>query len=446
MSQFEDAVRIIKARRLAVLAVLLAGVVAAFIGLKLAHPTYAATATVLMSAGTLEGTTVSAGGFLSTDMPSLLLSDTVLTRFEKQQHLKIPLKDLRNSISADTMPESAIMPITYKSRYARPAVDGANTLAYDLRDYYREISTHRYDDLARYLSSALDGERAKIEADDRQLSQLIATDPYFTQDEAAQAIGAQLLGLNQQHDQIAATMQAHAIEAQLAGQRMSEMRPTVLNELRNNDADYTALAQQLAKDRTAETVMAAQYTPKYAGIQSLENQIERSNQVLQAERKRAEAENPGDSATYGLLLTSRDQAQSAYEGDKAQLAAIEGQIESTEAHLAKLPGIGVRIAALRRDRDAASASYQILAEQRTLTLSEEAQKAALGSISVADPAAVAEPSVGKGALLIPIAAMLAFTVLAFTLPFGLELIDQRLRRRETIEQLYGRPLIGTVPV
>ena len=114
--------------------------------------------------------------------------------------------------------------------------------------------------------------------------------------------------------------------------------------------------------------------------------------------------------------------------------------------MAKLPGIGVQIAALRRDRDAASASYQILAEQRTLTLSEQAQTAALGSITVGtDPRSVAEPSVGKGALLIPVAAMLAFTVLALTLPFGLELIDQRLRRRETIEQLYGRPLIGTVP-
>jgi capsular polysaccharide biosynthesis protein len=44
-----------------------------------------------------------------------------------------------------------------------------------------------------------------------------------------------------------------------------------------------------------------------------------------------------------------------------------------------------------------------------------------------------------------VAAMLSFVVLAIALPFGLELIDRRLRRRDTIEQLYGRPLIGTVP-
>lgn len=445
MSQFEDAIRIIKARRIAVISVLLAGVVAAFIGYKFAHPTYAATATVLMSAGNSQGATVSDGGFLGNDMPTLLMSDTVLSRFEKQQHIHESLKDLRNAISAEILPESAVMPITYKSRYEQPAVNGANALAYDLRDYYREISEKRYADLSSYLSTALNGEQAKIEQADRQLARLIASDPYFTQDQAGEAIGAQLLALNQQHDQIQASMQAHAVEAQLAGKRMADMRPTVLNELRNNDPNYSALAQELAKDRTAETVMAAQYTDKYAGIQSLENQIDRSNKVLQDERKRAEAENPGDSATYGTLLTARDQANAAFEGDKAQLAAIETQIQKAEAQLANLPGIGVQIAALRRDRDAASASYQILAEQRTLTLSEQAQTAALGSITVADPATVAEPSVGKGALLIPVAAMLAFTVLALILPFGLELIDQRLRRRETIEQLYGRPLIGTVP-
>jgi uncharacterized protein involved in exopolysaccharide biosynthesis len=447
MSQFEDAYRIIKARRIAVFAVLIVGLVAALIGLKLAHPTYAATATVLMNAGSSQGsTTISDGGFLGTDMPALLLSDTVLTRFAQQEHLQNPsFKDLRKAIDAEIMPESAVMPITYKSRYAKGAIDGANALAYDLRDYYREISTRRYDDLAAYLSSALDGERVKIEKADRQIAHLVASDPYFTQSDAAQAIGAQMLALDQQRDQIDATLQSHEIEAQLAGQRMTEMRPTVLSELRANNTNYQSLAQQVAKDRTAEAVLEAQYTGHYDGIKSLQDQITRSNAVLETERKRAEAEDPGNSATYGSLLTARDQAASIYAGDQAQLAAIESQIEQAETHLSKLPQVGVKIASLRRDRDAATTAYQILAEQRTLTLSQQAQTAALSSITVTDPASVAEPSVGKGALLLPIAAMLAFTLLALALPFGLELIDQRLRRRETIEQLYGRPLIGTVP-
>jgi uncharacterized protein involved in exopolysaccharide biosynthesis len=446
MNQFEEAFRIIRARRIAVFAVLLAGVIAAVIGVKLSRPTYAATATVLMNAGTSQGATVSDGGFLGTDMPSLLMSETVLTRFVAQQHIEgTSFKDLRKAIEADTTPESAIMPITYKARSAKAAIEGANALAVDLRAYYRQISTQRYDDLAAYLGTALDGERAKIETADRQLDRLVATDPYFTQNEAGQAIGAQMLALNQQRDQIDATMESHAIEAQLAGQRMVQMRPTVLSELRTGNADYNTLAQQVAKDRTAAALLAAQYTDKYAGIQSLQDQIARSNGVLETERRRAEAEDPGNSATYGSLLTARDAAAAVYAGDKAQRAAIESQIESTEAHLAKLPQIGVQIASLRRDRDAANTSYQILAEQRTLTLSQQAQTAALGSITITDPASVAERSIGKGALLLPIAAMLAFTVLALALPFGLELIDQRLRRRETIEQLYGRPLIGTVP-
>ena len=443
---FEEAYRIIWSRRVAVVAVLLVGVIAAFIGLKLSRPTYAATATVLMNAGGAQGTTVSDGGFLGSDMPSLLLSDTVLTRFVAQQHISgVPFKNLRKRISADIMPESAVMPITYVSGSQKAAVDGANALADDLRSYYREISTRRYDDLAAYLSTALDGERAKIEATDRQLDRLVANDPYYTQTEAGQAIGAQLLALDQQRDQIAATMESSAVSAQLANRRIAEMRPTIQNEMRNADPDYSALSSQVAKDRTAAAVLAAQYTNKYAGIQSMEDQIARSNADLQSERRRVDAENPASSATYGVLIRDRDTAQAVYSGDQAQIAAIEGQIETAEAHLAKLPEIGVRVAALRRDRDAANTAYQILAEQRTLTLSQQAQTAAMGSITVADRATFAEPSIGKGALLVPIAAMLAFTILALALPFGLELIDQRLRRRETIETLYGRPLIGTVP-
>src|ERR1700761_2033063 len=269
MQQFEEAVRIIWARRVVVVAVLLAGVVASFIGFKLARPTYAATSTVLMNAGG-QGAVVSDGGFLGTDMPTLLVSDTVLTRFKQQQHMdRASFSSLRKSIDAGILPESGIMPITFKAGSAKQAGSGANTLAVDLRDYYREISTRRYDDLANYLSNALVGERAKIENTDRQLSQLVATDPYFTQAEAGQAIGAQLLALNQQRDQIEATMESSAVSAALAGQRMNTMAPTIKSELRNADPTYDMLSTQIAKDRAAETELEAQYTSKFAGIQSL---------------------------------------------------------------------------------------------------------------------------------------------------------------------------------
>jgi uncharacterized protein involved in exopolysaccharide biosynthesis len=274
---------------------------------------------------------------------------------------------------------------------------------------------------------------------------LVGSNPYFTQNQAAQAIGAQLLALNQQRDEINATMQSHAVQAQLAGTRMKDLMPTVQAEMRNANPDYSAMASEIAKDKAAEAVLQAQYTNKFAGIQALSDQIARSSAVLQEERRRADTEDLGNSPTYGQLLRDRDSADAIYQGDSAQLAAIEHQIADTEAQLGKLPQIGVQIATLQRDRDAANTAYQILAEQRTLTLSQQAQMAALGSVTVADYATVGEPAVGKIAILVAVAALLAFTVLALALPFGLESIDQRFRRRVTIESLYGRPLIGTVP-
>jgi uncharacterized protein involved in exopolysaccharide biosynthesis len=224
------------------------------------------------------------------------------------------------------------------------------------------------------------------------------------------------------------------------------LMPTVRSELRTNDPNYAALSNQVAKDKAAATILNAQFTQQYAGIQSLQEQIARSNGVLETERKRVESEDPGNSATYGQLLRDRDGADATLAADRGQLTAIDAQIDEVETHLAKLPGIGVRVAALRQDRDAANTAYQILAEQRTLTLSQQAQDAALSSVTIVDRASVAEAAVGKGQLLIPIAALLGFLVLALALPFGLELVDERLHRRVTIESLYGRPLIGTVSV
>jgi uncharacterized protein involved in exopolysaccharide biosynthesis len=442
-----EALRIIWSRRSAVAAVLLVGAVAAFVGWKLAKPSFAATASVMMNANESQGTSVASGGFLGTDMPTLLLSDTVLSKFIRQEHLQdTTLKDLRKAIDAEILPESGVMPITYRAGTRSGAIDGVNALADDLHAYYRDIATRRYDDLASYLSLAIAGERAKIEEADRKLQTLIAGDPYFTQQEASQAIGAQLLALNQQRDAIDATLQSHAVEATMAGKRITDLMPTVRSELRTNDPNYAALSAQVAKDKAAATVLTSQFTDKYAGIQSLEDQITRSNGVLETERKRVESEDPGNSSTYGQLLRDRDGADAALAADHSQLAAVDAQIDEVETHLAKLPGIGVRVAALRQDRDAANSAYQILAEQRTLTLSQQAQDAALSSVTIVDRASVAEAALGKAQLLIPIAALLGFLVLAFALPFGLELVDERLNRRVTIESLYGRPLIGTVSV
>ena len=443
----KEALRIIWSRRFVVCAVVLAGAVAAFAGWKLSKQSYAATASVMMNAGQSSGTSVASGGFLGTDMPSLLLSDNVLSKFIVQEHLQgVTLKDLRKSIDAQILPESAVMPITYHAPTRSAAISGVNALAADLHGYYREIATRRYDDLSAYLSTALDGERAKIEEADRKLETIVASDPYFTQSEASQAIGAQMLALNQQRDAVDATMQSHAVAATMAGERITDLMPTVKSEMRANDPAFATLSAQVAKDKATAAVLQAQYTDQYAGVQSMQDQITRSARVLAAEQKRVESENPGNSATYGQLLRDRDSADATLAADKSQLAAIDAQVQEAETHLAKLPGLGVKVAALRSDRDAANTAYQILAEQRTLTLSQQAQDAALSSVTIVDLASVAEPSLGKAQVLIPIAALLGFTVLALALPFGLELVDERLRRRVTIESLYGRPLIGTVTV
>lgn len=443
-----DALEILARRRGVVAAVLLAGTVAAGAGAKLAHPQYQAGAAVMIAAQPQQqqADPAAAGApFLASDMPALLLSDTLLARFIATQHLSgESLKTVRKRIDASIAPTSNVMPIAYKASTPQAAVQGANALADGLRAYYRTLAVRRYDDLDRYLSTALDGEKAKIARADAALQTLVVQDPYFSQNEAARAIGAQLLALDQQRDLVASTMESHAVAAQLAGRRMTAVQPIVTREKLDGDATYTALRDQIAKDRAGATVLHAQFTDEYAGVAALDDQIRRSSAVLEAERRRAAGAAAGSSPTYAQALRDKDQSDAVYQGDKAQLAELDRQIAEAQSHLAQVPRLGVRIATLRRDRDAADTAYRILAEQRTLTLFAQAQAAALGSVTVVDRASRAEPAAGRAGPLLALAAFLAFAVLAFALPFALDALDVRLRA-DTIQTLYGRPLITTVP-
>jgi uncharacterized protein involved in exopolysaccharide biosynthesis len=436
-----EALTVLRTHLRVVLVTVCVGIVCAFVAAKLAGHQYAAASSVMIVAQT-NGRDPSATPI---DMPALLLSDTVLTRLEKRMHSDEPLKALRKRIDAQIDLQSSVMPIAYRDDSPARAIRGANVLAEELRRRYREISAQRYDDLSVYLGTALDRERAHIDDTSRKLGQLVARDPYLAQKNAEQMIGAEIAGLDQQRSSVSATAQAHALADSLAKRRLTEIQPLARNELLASDARYTALMQRFSKDSADADVVRAQFTQAYPGLPGLADQLARTKSVVERERARALQADTATSPTYAAAQKDAEQAQTASAADRAQLAALDAQMSNAQSHLANLPELGVQIAALRRDRDAAETAYSVLVEQRTITLAQQAEAAALSSVTIVDMATNAEPASGRGAALLPIATVFAFVVLAVALPFGLELTDTRLRRRATIEGLYGRPLIGRVP-
>jgi uncharacterized protein involved in exopolysaccharide biosynthesis len=437
---FKDAIAIIWGRRWLVVTIVIVGFAAGLVALKLAGPQYQATSSVAVLGQNDAGHDSIAN---AVDMPTLLLSDSVLTRFEDMMKWNEPLKDLRRRINASVDVNSTLMPIQFRAPTPSLAVTGANALADALQQTYRRISASRYDDLASYLNGALERERSSIVDTDRQLETLVAENPYEAQHEAETAISAEMVALNEQKSTLQANLQAADTAAELANRRIDTIQPLVRTEELQSDANYRQLETQVAQASAQKAVVQSQFTNDYPGLPGLSDEVARARLLLQQEGQRAMSQGPGESPTYAAALKDQQDAQGAVTSNQQQLVAIEQQLEQAQSHLADLPNVGVKIDMLRLKRDAAENAYQIFAEQRSITLAEQAEAAALGSVVVAGHATEAQPGLGKASLLAPIAAMFGFLVIAIALPFALEMISPRMRR-PTVEAIYGKPVIVTV--
>jgi uncharacterized protein involved in exopolysaccharide biosynthesis len=437
---FKDPIAIIWTRRWLVLTVVIVGFAAGLIALKLSGPQYQATSSVAILSQNDAGHDSIANPI---DMPTLLLSDSVLTRFEAMMKWNEPLKELRRRINASIDTPSTLMPIEFRAPTRLLAIAGANALADALQQTYRRISASRYDDLANYLSGALERERVSIDDTDRQLATLTAENPYEAQHEAEQAVSAQIIALNEQKSTLQANLQAADTAAELANRRIDAIAPLVRTEELESDANYKQLETQVAQESTQKAVVQSQFTNDYPGLPGLADEVTRTRLLLQQEGQRAMSGGPGVSPTYAAALKDQQVAQNSVTTNQQQLLAIDQQLEQAQSHLANLPTVGVKIDMLRVQRNAAENAYQIFAEQRSITLAEQAEAAALGSVVVAGYATEAQPALGKASLLAPIAAMFGFLVIGLTLPFALETIAPRMRR-PTIEGIYGKPVIVTV--
>jgi uncharacterized protein involved in exopolysaccharide biosynthesis len=437
---FKDPVAVIWSRKWLVLLVIVVGIGAGVAAFVLSGPQYEATSSVAILGQNDAGHDSVAN---AVDMPTLLTSDEVLTRFETAMHWHEPLSNLRKRISANIDMNSSLMPIEFRAPTRDEAVAGANSLADSLQQTYRRISLSRYDDLSNYLSGALNRERGRIDDSDRQLAQLVAKNPYEAQKEAAMAISGQIIALNSQRSSLEASLESADDAAALANQRMDAIQPLVRTEVLQSDANYHQLEQQVAQASTQRDVARSQFTSEYPGLPGLNDEVQRTQGMLQQEATKALARGPGESPTYAAALKDQQNAQNSVSTAQQQLVAVDSQLEDAQSHLSNLPNVGVRIDALRLQRDAAENAYQIFAEQRSITLAQQAEAAALGSVVVAGYASEAQPALGRATLLMPIAALFGFMVIAFTLPFALEMIAPRMRK-QTIETLYGKPVIVTV--
>lgn len=426
-------------QRVVVALILIVGIVTAIATTLSQKTKYQATATVLYT-GHDASNSLALGPL---DMATLVTSQAVTSRALRALHVDLTPAEFADAIVTRPAYQSNIMPITFTSTEPDLAVNAANALAHALRDYFLEITRTRFEGLSTYLDGALRKRQEQVVELDRKLDIASAGDPTLAEDGAANTLSARLNSLVSERDRSAAGLAGSQALAAADGPHLSAIGPLVRQQIAGNDYVYRQLQAQLALDAAQLASQRAQYTPAYPGLKGLAHKIAGEGDSVDARLSELSAKPSEESYAYVGALVSRDVHASLVASGQAEVSAIDREIAQVRDEIARLPSQGARLAALRRERDTARQAYETLAQRREILLAEQAQAATTGTIEIIDEARIASVS-KKRALLLGIAAGLGFLLLAVTVAYLLDSADRRMLGIDSIAELYGKPIIGTI--
>ena len=420
--------------------------VATFVALH-SKPQYSAVSTILLVAEPADNAnkmipTSEQKPLLAADLPSLVLSQTVISRFARQMGYGAEV-DVRSKIKARVGEDSNLLPIEFGDHDPSVAVKGANLLASDTTEYYRNITTSRFDSLIDDFTRQLHARSIELGTLDHELQGLAGAYPYVDTNESGSSVYERLVKLRTERDELSATVRGDLASAVEAERLKSVARPLAINSSVNQDAAYSHMSQQYAKDLTDYNRESATASDLYPGLKELGAVVKTESKNVAEARAKAAKIGPDASTGYIDVLSSTSKMQQATDADKAKLGELDSQIGQLNASL-NGEGDAARVASLRRQRDASSAAYGILAQRLDKAIADRAEAGSTGSLVSVDPAQQAvKKALSTGMI---VAALLAvFGVwLAVSLVLLIERLDVRYRRPVVVERVLGIPVVGNL--
>lgn len=377
------------------------------------------------------------------DLPSIATSSVVLERVRNSLKLPIPLIALKGNVSASVLGRSAIMAIGYRDQSAERAMAVSNAVADQLARYYDEISTKRYDTNVDRLSSELVQVSAKMDGLDRQMSDVLASDPFVVSDRAIDNITSDIATLTVQRGQAAAQLKAD--EALAATTAPSEgLSATAQHEILAGDPTYLAMRNTVAKDQAELASDRAGYTSSFPGLPGAVAKVTTEQDLTNQVAARALTDPNAYSASAAATKLEHTHQLAVITGDQARLAQLDAVIRGQQTALSDIPTTGNRYDQLRAERDAVAAEYTTLATRRANALANRAEASSLGSVVVLDRAIKADTQLASGRTRAGVLSLILVLAAALGSAFLVESLDPRIRRPEEVEELYGIPVVAHV--
>lgn len=426
-------VSMLQRRRHVLLATLLVLVAVSPFLLRSLRPTYVAVAHVMM---------VGKESMIpSTDMGTLTLSATVVGNVAKRFSLG-GVNELRSRIDAKPGLHSNVMPISYRDKDPKLARDVTNALADETAGYYKELSGGQYDLMIGFLESALKGDSDEMRSIDAKLQAAAQRDTFVGSDKALENITARITELNSQRGAAYATLVSDEAIARAQSYQYNEIAGIVKQEVLATNPYVQALRAGQSKDAAQLEFQRSQFTDLYPGLPSLRDQVQRETSAVSSAEHSAMAGPPSSSPSYAATVLAKRNALAVAAGDRARVAAIDGQIAEERKHLLDLPLTGAAVNLLRSQREAAQAAYSATVLKLDDTRASQAAASSLGAVVVIDHAVDASARIPRFALDV----IVAFLLIALTISigFGVDILDPGLRSPQAVEKLYGIPVVGNL--
>ncbi len=376
-----------------------------------------------------------------TDLPTIATSTVVLERVRRALHLATPLTDMKRKLKAKVpLVHSNILVISYRDSDPELAVLAANGVADELARYYREIATDRYDQNIRVLDAALAAQKRQLHAIDADLQVRARVGGFVpTDDKAMDGLATQLADIQTQRELASATLAGDAAAlTKVYGDRKTQLA-VARHEILQNDVLYGSLVAGASNDGAQLTRDRARYTSKHPEFPGLDEQVADEKAAVAAEAGRALSDANAFSASAATMTIEAHKAAALVDGDRAKVQALDQSIARLGGQLDGLPTVQM----LRLERDAAQADYLALSSRRDAVFGDRAEALSIGSAVVINRATPDDPQFSLGSA--RLALLVAFlAALAVASAFLAEKLDGRLRDSESIESLYGSPLVATL--
>lgn len=453
---FRQYLEIIGRKKWMIVCLVLVAIISSYFIVNRMDPIYETSATILIQKNDemqnfLVGNMLSIGKDMASTYSRILMSRNILDEVIQQidyhhsDGMKGTAGELRSMISISSVPGTDLIQISMQHTDPEMTVKVVDTLVRVFQEKNMEMNKQSLTGTRIFVERQLNEIKIKLEKSENDLlAYKQENDVVMPSEEAKRAIEnlvqfeTQRAMLQVEQDSINASL----IEIQ---KKLNEQNEFVVSSVVITENPLINQYKSKLTDLEGQLItLKAKYTSDYPDVISLETQIAKVKEQLDAEvREQIASQTQSKNPVYELLTEDLIRLETSWYANQAKLDSYQKLIEEYEGAMRNLPDKELNLARLERGTKVTSEIYTMLMTRlEELKISESMQTS---SIYVVDSAFLPQYPVKPNKKLMIIAAAMLALIVGFGVALFTELMDSTFKSTEEIERTLGYPVLGTIP-